>query len=93
LVVDVVAATPWSSISRHGDPPWSPGSVLAGTGVSEPVATEQVKVHSGQTLWGIAAASAPADADVRDVIIDIRELNGLETSAVFAGQQLTVPSG
>lgn len=66
-------------------------TALAGTSVSEPVATEQVVVHPGHTLWGIAAAAAPAGADVRDVIIDIQEMNGLETSAVYAGQELTVP--
>lgn len=68
-------------------------SALAGPAVTEPAAVEKVMVLPGQTLWEIAAAAAPAGVDVRDVIIDIRELNGLETSAVFAGQEITVPQG
>lgn len=66
-------------------------TALAGASPAEPVATEQVLVHPGQTLWEIAAAAAPAGADVRDVIIDIQQLNGLETSAVYSGQELSVP--
>lgn len=73
-------------------------SALAGTSLpvgasgAEPVATAQVVVHPGQTLWEIASAAAPAGADVRDVIIDIRELSGLGSSAVYSGQELTVPA-
>lgn len=53
---------------------------------------EQITVLPGQTLWGIAAPRAAA-GDVRDVIAQIRELNGLTDSRILAGQELLVPKG
>lgn len=55
--------------------------------------TALVSVDSGQTLWGIAAASAAAGQDVRDVVSQIQELNALPTGDLVAGQQLVVPAG
>ena len=54
-------------------------------------ATATVTVLPGQTLWQIAGSTAPGDP--RDAIIEIRRLNGLPDSQVFAGQVLTVPAG
>lgn len=51
-----------------------------------------VTVLPGQTMWQIASSAAPG-SDPRDAIIEIRELNGLPDSQVFAGQVLTVPAG
>jgi predicted small integral membrane protein len=51
---------------------------------------QQVTVLPGQTLWEIAATSVPG-ADPRDVVLEIRELNGLTDSRIFAGQELLVP--
>jgi hypothetical protein len=44
----------------------------------------------GQTLWQIARSVAPAD-DPRDTVDRIRDLNGLGTETVQAGQRLVVP--
>lgn len=55
-------------------------------------ATTQVTVLPGQTLWEIASTADPS-ADPRDAVIEIRDLNGLPDSQVFAGQVLTVPAG
>ncbi len=55
-------------------------------------ATATVTVLPGQTLWQIAGSAAPG-SDPRDAILEIRELNGLTGSQVFAGQVLTVPAG
>lgn len=66
-------------------------TALADTATVAP-ATTQVTVLPGQTLWGIASAADPA-ADPRDAVIEIRDLNGLPDSQVFAGQVLTVPAG
>jgi len=52
-------------------------------------ATQSVTVLPGQTLWEIADASTAGDP--RDAVIEIRELNGLPDSQVFAGQVLLVP--
>jgi LysM repeat protein len=62
----------------------------AGTGPATP-ATRYVTVHPGQTLWQIAHAVAPAD-DPRDTVDRIRDLNGLDTTVVQAGQRLVVPA-
>lgn len=56
------------------------------------LATTQVTVLPGQTLWEIASTADPS-ADPRDAVIEIRDLNGLPDSQVFAGQVLTVPAG
>lgn len=51
---------------------------------------DHVTVREGQTLWQIASKAAP-DADPRETILQIEELNGLPNSAVQAGQKLDVP--
>lgn len=61
------------------------------TTATQPPATQSVTVLPGQTLWEIAGASTAGDP--RDAVIEIRELNGLPDSQVFAGQVLLVPAG
>jgi LysM repeat protein len=56
----------------------------------EPV-TDDYRVRSGDTLWSIAEQVAPADADVRAVIAQIRSLNELDSSLIRPGQSLLVP--
>lgn len=50
-----------------------------------------VTVEAGESLWSVAERVAPA-SDPRDVIADIERLNGLESSAVAAGQSLAIPT-
>lgn len=64
----------------------------AGGPVSTSPATTEVVVTPGETLWGIAEALAAPGEDVRDVIADIREMNGLESSGLVVGQELVVPA-
>jgi LysM repeat protein len=64
-------------------------SVQAGTGPAE-AATTTVVVQPGQTLWTVARGLS-ADADVRETVARIQELNGLAGSTVRPGQQLVVP--
>ncbi|WP_236830120.1 LysM peptidoglycan-binding domain-containing protein [Blastococcus sp. KM273128] len=59
-----------------------PGLALMGT--------TKVIVEPGDTLWSIAGAAA-GGRDVRDVIVDIRRLNGLESAAIDPGQVLMLP--
>lgn len=54
---------------------------------------ERVSVTAGDTLWAIAAASAGSGQDVRDVVDDIVQINGLGTAEIAVGQQLLVPAG
>jgi hypothetical protein len=49
------------------------------------------EVRTGDTLWGIAAASAPPGSDLRDAVEDIKRANGLTTSLIHPGQVLVVP--
>lgn len=53
-------------------------------------ATGVVVVQQGENLWAIAKAVAPL-ADPRETVLAIRELNGLDDSAVVPGQSLIVP--
>jgi LysM repeat protein len=50
----------------------------------------QVVVHSGQSLWSVAQSTDP-NADPRQVIQRIIDLNGLTSDLVQPGQQLWVP--
>lgn len=47
-------------------------------------------VQPGETLWSIATRIAPK-SDPRATIRSIRELNGLSTGAVQAGQRIVLP--
>lgn len=56
-----------------------------------PAASETVTVAPGDTLWGIASTRYP-DADVRQKVFEIEQLNGLRDPTIQAGQQLRVPA-
>jgi hypothetical protein len=51
---------------------------------------EYVTVEAGQSMWQLAGELAP-QADPREVIDRIVQLNQLESSDVYAGQQLALP--
>jgi hypothetical protein len=53
-------------------------------------ATGVVVVQQGESLWQIAKTVAP-DADPRETVTTIRELNGLGDSTLIAGQSIVVP--
>lgn len=50
---------------------------------------EVVTVAPGDTLWDIAAGVD--DGDVPSMVAEIRDLNALDSSVVYAGQELRVP--
>lgn len=61
---------------------------------SEPLVapeTASVVVEQGDSLWNIAQRLAP-EKDPRDVVHEIRELNGLPGNLIHPGQVLLVPS-
>lgn len=70
---------------------WLGSVVSGGESYSGPV--ERVTVSAGDTLWGIAGATAAEGQDVRDVVDDILRINGLESGDLAVGQQLLVPAG
>jgi nucleoid-associated protein YgaU len=72
---------------------WAAGSARAGddpAGSAAPVAVTWV-VQPGETLWQVAEAVAP-DADPRETVARIVELNDLPDASVRVGQSLLVPA-
>lgn len=55
------------------------------------VTFDYVTVESGQSLWQLAGEIAP-QADPRDVIAQVVELNALTSQDVYAGQELAIPA-
>ena len=66
------------------------GLASAGTEPGAAATAQRVTVAPGETLWSIAQREAP-DADPRDTVADILELNHLTSSAVEAGSVLLLP--
>ena len=62
------------------------------TGTSAPEQIAVVQVQPGENLERLAARVAPG-APVRSVVDRIRELNGLDSAALDAGQTLIAPVG
>jgi LysM repeat protein len=56
-----------------------------------PLLTQSVVVEQGDSLWIIAQRVAP-QRDPREVIHEVRELNGLRSNLIQPGQVLIVPS-
>jgi LysM repeat protein len=59
------------------------------TSSSTPLAT--VTVTSGETLWQVARHLAP-NADPRDVVADLMDVNQLTTADIVPGEQLKIPA-
>lgn len=58
----------------------------------ERVATEQVAVSSGDSLWTLAEEHPVPGRSTAEVVDFIREQNSLSSSTVVAGQRLLVPA-
>lgn len=65
---------------------------VTGAPAAVPAELAVVQVQSGETLHQVAKRVAP-DAPVGDTVTRIRELNGLDTAALQAGQTLIAPVG
>lgn len=50
-----------------------------------------ITVHTGDTLWDIAADWSGRDEDIREVILRIQKENKLTGSDLSVGQQLVIP--
>ena len=50
-----------------------------------------ITVHTGDTLWDIAADWSGKDEDIREVIMRIQKENNLTGSNLSVGQQLVIP--
>ena len=58
---------------------------------SEVYEKQIVTVHTGDTLWDIAADWSGKDEDIREVIMRIQKENKLKGSNLAVGQQLVIP--
>ncbi|MTV24036.1 hypothetical protein FTX61_01160 [Nitriliruptoraceae bacterium ZYF776] len=66
------------------------GRVTAGADLADPVAGHHV-VQPGESLWEVAAATAPAGTDTRDQLARIVELNGFTSERVDAWTVVLLP--
>lgn len=70
------------------------GRARAGEGVpgaGAPTAVEVV-VEEGDSLWTLAGRHAPG-VDPREVVLRIRQLNGMRSNLIHPGQLVLIPSG
>jgi len=56
-----------------------------------PVAYTTITVHSGQSLWSVAATRTPATGDVQATVDQIIATNHLTSANLQIGQKLRVP--
>lgn len=61
------------------------------TDAKNPAQYETIRVSHGDTLWAIAGSRAPEGMDVREYICKIKNLNGMERSDIYAGDDLLLP--
>lgn len=64
----------------------------AEAGLSRPATAGTAVVAPGQTLWDVAATTAPAGVDARTYLAQIRELNGLSSASVAAWTVVLLPT-
>ncbi len=69
------------------------GGSVATSEKGTPTPTETIVVGQGDTLWAIASdiAAETGERDVRNVMAQIEDLNGLESGMLRAGQELRIP--
>jgi len=70
----------------------------AGSVATQESGVEQVDVVTvapGDTLWDIAAdaAEATGEGSTGDMVARIQDMNSLDSSMVYAGQKLRIPTG
>ena len=62
----------------------------------EKISYNKIYVYNGDTLWSIAEEQKESNSyykskDVRYIIYDIKNINHMEDSIVFEGQELYIP--
>lgn len=50
-------------------------------------------IAPGQTLWSIAREYTPNSKDIRDTIHEIKDLNNMQDSNIYAGQTIKIKIG
>jgi predicted Zn-dependent protease len=67
------------------------GTQAMASGPGEPIEVRIHTVEPGQTLWELARGLTAAGDDVRDVVAELRAINGMRTSELEAGQVVLLP--
>ncbi|WP_238547180.1 LysM peptidoglycan-binding domain-containing protein [Actinoplanes friuliensis] len=76
LLASLASAVLWTTASRADDPPAGPAPTVV--------------VQPHDTLWSIASR-ADSGRSPREVVAEIRKLNGLDTYYIHAGDTLVLP--
>ena len=76
----VIGSGQWAGASDASGPAAAPAGP----------ATSVVVVQPGESLWSIAQSVAPG-ADPREMVLRLRELNGMADAVVVPGQSIVVP--
>lgn len=56
-----------------------------------PPTTVEYVVSAGDTLWRVAAGHAGSGTDIRNLVADIKDLSGIDSSTIYPGQVLRLP--
>lgn len=67
------------------------GQAVAAT-PAVPAETVRVVVEPGDTLWEFALGLVEPGEDIRDVVLEIQELNGMGSAALSVGDELLLPA-
>ncbi len=67
------------------------GTQAMASGPGQPIEVRVHTVEPGETLWELARGVTAAGEDVRDVVAELRAINGMRTSELQAGQVVLVP--
>lgn len=51
----------------------------------------EIEVVEGDTLWNIALHYLPEKTDIRKMIYDIKEFNGMDNSYIYPGDIIKIP--
>lgn len=51
----------------------------------------EIQVAEGDTLWNIALNYLPEKTDIRKMIYDIKEFNGMKDSYIYPGDIIKIP--
>ena len=65
---------------------------IAGTDKEE-VQTQDYIISSGDTLWSIAQEYKKPEEDTRQYIYDVKKLNNMTDSTIYAGQTIKIKIG
>lgn len=68
------------------------GGQAVAAGPAQALEVVSYTVQPGDTLWQIAAGVADPGEDVRDVIVELQDLNALPRAELTAGQHLVLPA-